>query len=101
MKQLFWFVCIATLSIKGHAKNLNSSVPIENSVDDQLTILSIPEFPTNSHHQIPIYNEATGELVTFVPPSIAKIAYIFVNVPREHRDFVLRAHGIALSMIHE
>ena len=74
MKQLLWFVCVV-LSIKSHAKNLNSSAPIENSFDDQLTG-GIPDFPTNSPHQIPIYNEATGGLETFVPPSIAKIAYI-------------------------
>lgn len=52
----------------------------------------IPDFPA-SRNEVPVEHLATGHII-FYPPSVAKIAYIYLNVPIEHRIAVMRQHGI-------
>jgi hypothetical protein len=94
MKQLLWFVSILTVSLNCNAKPLDNSTPADYYFYNQQVLVFMHNFPTNTHREIPIYNEETGDLVTFMPPSAATAAYILINVPREQREQTLRSYGI-------
>jgi hypothetical protein len=101
MKQLLWFVYILTLSGSIAARASHETDQAGYHSGDQLFLLNEPCISFSSYREIPIYNEQTGELVEFVPPSIARIAHIIINTPREYRDEALRACGITVRTIQE
>lgn len=90
MKHTFWFICMLMLSLTSNTKPFDHAYILPN----------MPNFPSNVSHQIPIYNEQTGQIETYVPASIAKIAYILINAPEELRANIMQAHGIHITTYH-
>lgn len=87
MNKLILFACIifvAQINTALDHANIQSSSP-------NLPFL-IPDFSA-SRNEVPVEDHATGRII-FYPPSVAKIAYIYLNVPTELRDAVMQQHGI-------